>query len=79
MGEFKRVYKVKNFRTTQFLNLRASGKEFREWLRQNYLESYGVISDKSEFEKYLKEIVSTIKKNNIRCKGICIHYPKLMV
>ncbi len=63
----------------EFLNLRASGKEFREWLRQNYPESYDVISDKSKFEKYLKEIVSTIKKNNIRCKGICIHYPKLMV
>jgi DNA repair photolyase len=68
-----------NFYWFEFLNLRASGKEFREWLKQNYPESYDVISDKAKAEKTLKEIVSIVKKSDIPVKGICIHYPKLTV
>ncbi len=63
----------------EFLNLKASGREFREWLKQNYPESYNVISDKTKAERYMKETVKSIKKAQIFVKGICIHYPKLVV
>ena len=68
-----------NFYWFEFLNLRASGREFREWLKQNYPESYNTISDKDKAEKYVKEIVNIIKKSEIPTRGICVHYPKLVV
>ena len=45
----------------EFLNLRASGKEFREWLEKNYPESYDLISDKTKADKYVKEVMGIIK------------------
>ena len=63
----------------EFLNLKPSGKEFREWLKQNYPESYGVFSDKAKAEKYVKEIVDIIKKSDVPVRGVCVHYPKLTV
>ena len=68
-----------NFYWFEFLNLKASGKEFREWLKQNYHESYNIISDRDKAEKYVKKIVNIIKKSKILTRGICIHYPKLVV
>jgi len=68
-----------NFYWFEFLNLRASGREFREWLKQNYPESYNTISVKDKAEKYVKEIVNIIKKSKIPTRGICVHYPKLVV
>jgi len=63
----------------EFLNLKASGKEFREWLKQNYPKSYERVSNNSEFEKYIKEVVNVIKKTKIQARSISAHYPKLMV
>ncbi len=63
----------------EFLNLRASGKNFRQWLRNNYPESYNLISDKHEAGKYMKKVIDIIKNSNIYVKGVCIHYPKLVV
>ena len=63
----------------EFLNLKASGKEFREWLKQNYPETYDVISDRAKAESYVKEIMNTIKRSNISVRGVCIHYPKVVV
>ncbi len=63
----------------EFLNLRASGREFKEWLRKNYPESYDLISDKDRTEKCMKKVVKIIKNSNISVKGICVHYPKFMV
>ncbi|MCD6387092.1 MAG: hypothetical protein J7L30_02070, partial [Methanophagales archaeon] len=68
-----------NFYWFEFLNLKASGKEFREWLKQNYPESYDLISDKTKAEKYVKEVVNAIKKAEIFVKGICVHYPMMVV
>jgi len=68
-----------NFYWFEFLNLKASGKEFREWLKQNYPESYDLISDKTKAEKYVKEVVNAIKKAEIFVKGICVHYPIMVV
>jgi len=63
----------------EFLNLRAAGKEFREWLKQNYPNSYEVISDKYKAENYVKEMIHVIKGSNILVRGICVHYPKVLV
>ena len=68
-----------NFYWFEFLNLKASGKEFREWLKRNYPESYDLISDKTKAEKYVKEVVNAIKKSEIFVKGICVHYPIMVV
>jgi DNA repair photolyase len=63
----------------EFLNLKASGKEFREWLKLNYLESYEILSDKTKAEKYVKDVIEIIRGNNIQVRGVCVHYPKLVV
>ena len=63
----------------EFLNLRASGKEFREWLKQNYPESYEIISDKVKAEKYAKDVIKIIKNNDIQVRGVSVYYPKVMV
>lgn len=63
----------------EFLNLRASGEEFREWLRQNHPESYDVISDKMKAEKYVKAMIDTINNSDVSVRGVCMHYPKIMV
>jgi len=68
-----------NFYWFEFLNLKASGKEFKKWLRENYAESYDLISDKTKAEKYVKEVVNAIKRAKIFVKGICVHYPKPMM
>ena len=68
-----------NFYWFEFLNLKASGKEFKEWLKKNYPESYDLISDKDKAEKYVREVVKIIKNGNISVKGICVHYPRLMM
>lgn len=61
----------------EFLNLKASGREFREWLKQSYPESYDVISNKSRAERYVKEVLNVVKKSNVSVRGICVHYPKI--
>ena len=63
----------------EFLNLKAGGKEFREWLKQNYPESYSVISDKSKAEKYVKHVVDVIKKSEVSVRGISVHYPQTII
>ena len=66
-----------NFYLFEFLNLKASGREFREWLKQNYPESYDVVSDKTKAEKYVNDVINIIKRSNVPIRGICVHYPKL--
>ena len=68
-----------NFYWFEFLNLKAGSKEFKEWLKKNYPESYDLISDKDKAEKYVREVVKIIKNGNISVKGICVHYPRLMM
>jgi len=68
-----------NFYWFEFLNLRASGREFKKWLKQKYPESYDVISDKAKAEKYVREVMDAIKEAKIFVKGVCIHYPRLVM
>ncbi len=64
-----------DFYLFEFLNLRASVREFREWLKQNYPESYGILSDKSKVEKYVEDVVRIINGYVIPVRGIYAHYP----
>ena len=68
-----------NFYWFEFLNLRASGKEFREWLKQNYHKSYDTLSNKTKAERYVNDIIKIIRKSNVPVRGISVHYPKLMM
>ncbi len=63
----------------EFLNLKASGKEFVEWLKQNHPESYDTISDKAKAERYTNELIDIMKSSNVPIRGICVHHPKLVV
>jgi len=63
----------------EFLNLKASGKEFREWLKQNYPESYNLILNGAKVERYVKAVVGTINRSGVSVRGVCVHYPKIMV
>ncbi|WP_250543584.1 SPL family radical SAM protein [Methanocaldococcus lauensis] len=77
VGELiKETKNFTDFYWFEFLNLRASGKEFRKWLKQNYPESYEVLSDKVKAEKYIKDVIEIIKSNNIKVRGVCINHPK---
>ena len=66
-----------NFYWFEFLNLRASGREFREWLRENYAESYEILAHKIKLEKYVKNVIEVINNSKVCVKGICVHHPKL--
>ena len=68
-----------NFYWFEFLNLKASGREFGEWLRENYAESHEILTHKIELERYVKNVIDITKNSRICVKGICIHYPKLVV
>ncbi len=57
----------------EFLNLRAAGKEFREWLRDNYPESYFTLLNKEKNEKFVKSVVETVRKMKVCVRGICVH------
>jgi len=59
----------------EILNLRASGKEFQNILREKFPKSYQVMIDKEKFEKFVKNLKEIIKKERIKTPGIVIHYP----
>ena len=66
-----------NFYWFEFLNLRASGKEFRKWLIEKCPESNEILANKEKMEKFVKKTVETIKNSKIKVRSVCIHYPKL--
>jgi len=80
VGELiKKTKSFANFYWFEFLNLKASGKEFREWLKQNHPESYEILTHKIKLEKYVKNVIEIIKNSKICIKGICVYHPKLLV
>ncbi len=68
-----------NFYWFEFLNLRASGKEFREWLEQNYPKSYDIVSNKTKAKRYVDVVIKIIRNSNVPVRGICVHYPRLVM
>jgi len=63
----------------EFLNLRASGKQFKQWLKQNWPESYKKVSDKSKIKEYMNKVIDIIRKSNISVRGIVTHYPNFVI
>jgi len=60
----------------EFLNLKASGRTFVQLLKGNYPESYEVLTDEEKFKRYFRGVLETIRRLDIRVRGVCVHYPK---
>ena len=62
-----------NFFWIEVLNLKTSGYEFRNWLKENFPEGISVLIDKEKLFGLIKEIKELIKKYKIEVKGIVLH------
>ncbi|WP_297092571.1 radical SAM protein [Thermococcus sp.] len=57
----------------EVLNLRASGREFRELLRDEYPESHEVLTDEEKFEEFLWGLKKEIRSLGVKAEGIETH------
>lgn len=57
----------------EVLNLRASGREFQELLRDEYPESYEVLTDEEKFEEFLWGLKKEIRSLGVKAQGIETH------
>ncbi len=76
----KIVREVKPFATffwIEMLNLKASGYEFGNWLKENFPESISVLTDKEKLFRFVKEIKELIRKYRIEVKGL-IYFPNIL-
>lgn len=55
------------------LNLRAAGRKFQELLRDEYPESYEVLTNEEAFKEFLWGLKKEIKSLNVRTAGIETH------
>jgi len=62
----------------ELLNLKVSGKEFKNWLKQNYQSAYEILNEKPKLESYMEKIVDAVKRKNVNIKGISINYSKIV-
>jgi len=58
--------------------LKVSGKEFKNWLKQNYQSAYEILNEKPKLESYMEKIVDAVKRKNVNIKGISINYSKIV-
>jgi DNA repair photolyase len=63
----------------EVLNLRASGYEFKTWLKENYPESYEILVDKQKLEHFIKKIREIIKREKINVEGTVLHNPRFVI
>lgn len=61
----------------EFLNLKASGYWFKNWLKENYPKSYEIIDNEEKLKGFIDEVFKLIKKHKIKVKGVVSHYPKI--
>ena len=57
----------------EMLNLRAAGREFQELLREEYPESYEVLTNDEVFGTFLRKLKGEIKALNVKTDGIETH------
>ncbi len=57
----------------EFLTMRASGKEFRDWLAQNYPESFKILNDEDKYREYVRKERKIILNSGIKVKGVETH------
>ncbi|WP_456367568.1 radical SAM protein [Thermococcus sp.] len=70
------VEETKSFADYYFfevINLHAAGRDFQRLLREEYPESYAVLSDKEKFRKFLLELRGEIKRVGVKAEGIETH------
>jgi len=67
-----------DFHYFEFLNVKASGPKFMRWIRENFPETYKILTDKDKFEKYVSDMISAVKQTGINVGGIVLH-PRLKV
>ncbi len=60
----------------EFLNLKRSGREFREWLRKRAPRSYRVLSDETEFRDYAGRVIDIIRSKGVSVRGDLHSLPK---
>ncbi len=61
----------------EFLNLRASGKGFREWLLHSYPKIYNFMHDEASYLGYIAGINGIITRSGVKVMDIAVHYPKI--
>ena len=57
----------------EVLNLRASGREFQQILRNHYPESYEIMVNDEKFWRFVKQLKEEIKRLNVKTEGIEVH------
>ena len=60
----------------ELLNLNAAGYEFKKLLRENYPESYEIMTDEELFEKFREEIKGILIKSGVKVPQLVTHFPK---
>jgi len=57
----------------EVINLRAAGREFQELLRDEYPESYSILTDDGKFAGFIEELKGEIRKSEVKTDGIETH------
>ncbi|NQU82948.1 MAG: radical SAM protein [Parcubacteria group bacterium] len=57
----------------EFINVRGAGKQFSETLKKEFPESYKIITDKENLQKFVEDSKKIINSYKIKVKGIEIH------
>ncbi|PKP61623.1 radical SAM protein [Candidatus Atribacteria bacterium HGW-Atribacteria-1] len=60
----------------ELLNLNAGGYEFKKLLRDNYPESYEIMTNKELFEKFREEVKEILINSGIKVPQLVTHFPK---
>ena len=63
-----------DFYIFEFLNLKAGGKEFKEWLSYNYPKIYELTHSEARYLEYVMKIKDIINLSSIRVEDIVLHY-----
>ncbi len=57
----------------EVLNLKASGIEFQQILKENYPESYDIMTSYEKFNSFIEKLKKEIKAIDVKTEGIEIH------
>jgi len=60
----------------EVINLRAAGREFVDWLKENYPESYEIMVKKDLREKFIEELRETLRDSGCKINALVVHHPK---
>ncbi len=58
----------------EFLNLRAAGRKFVEWLKNNFPECYEKMMNRDELRKQVNHVKTVLAKSHVNIAGIVTHH-----